>query len=116
MLQILNKTYLLLTRREKWQMAFFFVLVENYSPQLFPIYAGHPFITLAPFLGLAPIFGVPIYSFAIYWLALSLGEYFKKSRIDWQAVSFFLLVIIISLVLPIMASVPHSSRSFFDRL
>jgi apolipoprotein N-acyltransferase len=50
--------------------AFILTLLERYFPQQFPIYAGSPWLHLAPYLGLAPILGVIAYSFMSYWIGL----------------------------------------------
>jgi apolipoprotein N-acyltransferase len=46
--------------------------LERYFPQQFPSYAGSPWLHLAPYLGLAPVFGVVIFSFMTYWLSLEI--------------------------------------------
>lgn len=47
-------------------------LLERYFPQQFPSYAGSPWLHLAPYLGLAPIFGVVIFSFMTYWVSMEM--------------------------------------------
>ena len=56
-------------------------LLEYLVPQQFPAHLGHSWLTMAPYLGLAPIFGVPLYSFVSYYgvqaltLAISQRKY-----------------------------------------
>ncbi len=50
--------------------ALILTLLERYFPQQFPIYAGSPWLHLAPYLGLAPILGVVGFSFMTYWVAM----------------------------------------------
>lgn len=51
-------------------LAFLITMLERFFPQQFPSFAGSPWLHLAPYLGLAPIFGVVIFSFMTYWVAL----------------------------------------------
>lgn len=48
---------------------------EYITPQQFPAHLGHPWLQLAPYLGLAPVLGAPFFSFVSYlmcWQALLL--------------------------------------------
>ncbi|MCY4644408.1 MAG: apolipoprotein N-acyltransferase [Bacteriovoracales bacterium] len=57
-------------------------LLESFIPQQFPAHLGHSWITLAPFLGLAPIFGAPLFSFMSAYGGLALAHFFSTKRAD----------------------------------
>lgn len=67
---------------------------EYFSPQQFDVMLGQPFIILGKYLGLAPIFGLPIFSFVSYLLVFEVLN-FKK----YQQVSKFNLLIIFSFII-----------------
>lgn len=72
--------------------ALIITILERFVPQQFAIFAGSPWLHLAPFLGLAPYFGVAIFSFMTYWLSLSMVNQFHARRLrplPWIAVSLF---------------------------
>jgi apolipoprotein N-acyltransferase len=76
-------------------------LFEYFTPQQFPAHMGHSWLHLAPNLGLAPVFGAPLFSFINFWLALSLVSKIKFKR--WDVLSFivFTLILIINISLPL---------------
>ncbi|OUR98583.1 apolipoprotein N-acyltransferase [Halobacteriovorax marinus] len=76
-------------------------LVEYYTPQQFPAHMGHSWMSLAPHLGLAPIFGAPLYSFLNFWLALSLISRIKQAKTDYLCLSTFILVLILNFSFPL---------------
>jgi len=82
-------------------LAFFFTLLEYFIPQQFPANIGHPFLQIAPFLGLARIFGVPIYSFFSVWISFSIVSLLKKEGKDYFGIAFFILFMMTNLVLPV---------------
>ena len=51
------------------------VLLEYFVPQQFPAHLGHTWLPLSPYLGLAPIFGVPLYSFIGHYGAQLLARF-----------------------------------------
>ncbi|MDB9786782.1 hypothetical protein OAB57_01640, partial [Bacteriovoracaceae bacterium] len=76
-------------------------LLEIYIPQQFPAHVGHTFLNMAPFLGLAPIFGTPIFSFAVFWTCLTFiyppKNTFPKILFSAMITVFFLSNIIFKL-------------------
>lgn len=66
-------------------------LVEYFIPQQFPVYLGHPWIVLTDLLGFAHIFGIPVYSFMSYLVAIEIVRYYVVKRISYLNVISFLL-------------------------
>jgi apolipoprotein N-acyltransferase len=72
--------------------AFIMTILERYFPQQFPSFVGSPWLHLAPYLGLTPIFGVVGFSFMTYWVAIEAYTQLalKKLRIFvWIIFAFF---------------------------
>ena len=82
-------------------LTFSFTLLEYYIPQQFPTHLGHPWLQLAPYLGLAPIFGVPLFSFASYWLAFVFLGRLKIKKWDFLGIAFFITFITINFLFPL---------------
>lgn len=75
-------------------LALFLTLAEYFTPQQFPAHIGHSWLQLAPFLGLAPILGAPIFSFISFWLALELVALFYRRPVKiYFTVSLFIFLI-----------------------
>lgn len=75
--------------------ALIITILERFVPQQFAIFAGSPWLHLAPYLGLAPIFGVALFSFMTYWLSLEMVVQFKMRSLRpmvWVSMSLFVLV------------------------
>ena len=96
--------------------ALLLTLFEYFTPQQFPAHMGHSWMQLAPNLGLAPIFGAPIFSFINFWLALSLVSKVKFKR--WDVLSFivFSLFLIINISLPLSRTQRNETISHQVRL
>lgn len=74
--------------------------LENIVPQQFPGHAGHSWLGMAPYLGLAPFGGVPLFSFFSYWLAQCVCQPIKQKQ-DWWGVCFGLLFVVINGLSPL---------------
>lgn len=72
-------------------LSFIYVTVERWTPQQFPAHLGHFWGQLAPYLGLAPHFGAPLFSFMSMLLVFGLLGIFKKKVV---LLPLFLLPII----------------------
>lgn len=75
--------------------AFLLTVFERFTPQQFPIYAGSPWLHLAPYLGLTPFFGVMIFSFMTYWASMEIVTQLnlRTLRIQpWICLVVFVLV------------------------
>lgn len=75
--------------------AFLMTLLERYFPQQFPSFAGSPWLHLKPYLGLAPIFGVVVFSFFTYWVALEAVVQLRLRKFRpqvWIAFASFVLI------------------------
>ena len=84
--------------------AFLLTLLEYCIPQEFPAHIGHPWILLAPRLGLAPLFGAPLYSFVGFWVSLSIASFVRERRTDFLCGAIFLIFLLSNILLPLPAS------------
>ena len=80
---------------------FVIVLLERFTPQQFPSYVGSPWIKIAPFLGLAPLFGVIIFSFVTYWICFEVVIQLQQKKIRYSVWIFTLIFIILNVVFKI---------------
>ncbi len=70
-------------------------LFEIITPQQFSSYAGSTWLHVAPFLGLAPIGGIYLFSFVTYLVAYEMGRLFRRRRptqLVWSILSIFLIL------------------------
>lgn len=81
--------------------ALILTLLEIYTPQQFPAHMGHTWLALAPNLGLAPIFGVAIFSFANYWICFSALSFFRSRKIDIFGPIFFGIILTLCISFPL---------------
>jgi apolipoprotein N-acyltransferase len=81
--------------------AFIITAFEYYTPQQFPGHLGQPWLTIAPYIGLAPIVGTPVFSFLSFWLVLSLVDWIKNRRLDKLAFVVFSLFLVINISFPL---------------
>ncbi len=82
-------------------LALIFVLLDRFIPQQFPAHIGHTWLQLAPNLPLAPIFGVPAFSFMSYWFILSLTSFWRVQKWDYLGIFCFVTFLIINLTIPL---------------
>jgi len=82
-------------------LALVLTLLEFYTPQQFPAYIGHTWIVLAPYLGMAKIFGQPIFSFFSFWAALVMVTYFKEKKFDLLGISLFIIFLLVNILIPL---------------
>jgi apolipoprotein N-acyltransferase len=82
-------------------LAFLFTFLEYFVPQQFPGHLGHNWLQLKPFLGLAPIGGVPFYSFTSYILVFTSLHFIKTKEKEWLLAGFLGLFLIINLLFPL---------------
>ncbi|WP_372651822.1 apolipoprotein N-acyltransferase [Halobacteriovorax sp.] len=90
-------------------------LVERFTPQQFPAHVGHSWLSLAPYLGLAPIFGAPIFSFINFWLALTISHKLKYNRLQKLSLVTAFVFLLANIALPLKKtdefdSVSHNLR------
>lgn len=76
-------------------------LVEYFTPQQFPAHMGHSWLSLAPYLGLATIFGAPLFSFINFWMALAIVSKIKRSKFDYFCLSSFIIILVVNLSIPL---------------
>lgn len=91
-------------------------LVERYTPQQFPAHMGHSWLSFAPYIGLTPFFGAPVFSFINFWLALTLAHKAKHARLDKLAVITSLIFLGINIALPLKKTDDTGSTSHNLRL
>lgn len=94
-------------------LALMLTLCEAWIPQQFPGHLGHTWINLSPYLGLAPLFGVPVFSLASTWLALGLLTYYRQHRFDKPSLLFFSLFLIANITFPLKKESLQAPKSFF---
>ncbi len=90
-------------------------LVERFTPQQFPAHMGHSWLSFAPYLGLAPIFGAPIFSFINFWLALTISHKLKYNRLEKLSLITACIFLAANIALPLKKtdefdSVSHNLR------
>ncbi len=61
-------------------IAFILTLMEHFTPTQFPVRVGQSWMNLLATLGLAPIFGLPLYSFLTYQFSLSVAHYLRNKK------------------------------------
>lgn len=76
-------------------------LFEYYIPQQFPAHVGHPWLKLAPNLGLAPYLGAIGFSFFTYWFSFSIVTLLRKGQKDIYAWCCFILFLSLNLFYPL---------------
>ena len=75
-------------------LSIFLTLTEYYIPQQFPVFISHPLITVSEHLGLASVFGMPMFSFICYLIAMELYKqiaFKKSSALNWGICIVFIL-------------------------
>ena len=84
-------------------------LLEYFIPQQFPAHLGHSWLPCAPYLGLAPIFGVSVYSFLSYYGAQVLREMVVYKKVDFLFLGVLGLLVLGHLIWPLSPQVPTRS-------
>ena len=82
--------------------ALFLTMLESYVPQQFPGHLGHPWLSIAPFVGLAPIVGVPFFSFIGYWVVFTIIDGIKRKEWDKFAFVSFFIFLVLNIVTGVM--------------
>ena len=82
-------------------LALILCTLEYYTPQQFPAHLAHPWLSLSPYLGLAPVFGAPVFSFFSYWMALSIVQKLKTKKGDRLGFFCFALFVLFNFSLPL---------------
>ena len=104
-LKYLKNTYNILFLNEKKYLSVIISIIltvlEQVIPQQFPARIGNSWLSLAPYLGLGPIFGASIYSFFSIWISLTILQYVKYKEINLIAIIMSTLFIIFNVILPL---------------
>ncbi len=82
-------------------LSIFFTLLEYFTPTQFPAHLGHAWMQLAPGLGLAPVFGVPIFSFMSFWMLFAILDFLDKKRINRPIIILFPIFLVINQLIPL---------------
>ena len=96
--------------------AIILTLFEYFTPQQFPAHIGHSWLHLAPNLGLAPIFGAPLFSFLNFWMALALISKIKFKRWDHFSYIVFTIILLINIFTPLERTQRDEFKSHQIRL
>ena len=89
-------------------------LFEWYGPQFFPFYLGHAWLHVAPYVGLAPVGGVPLYSFFSFLLLLMGLSWYRMKRINRPIMAMIAVFVAINLAMPLEP--PEGERKIRMRL
>jgi apolipoprotein N-acyltransferase len=89
------------TSTRNLSLALALTLLELWTPQQFPAHLAHPFLHMAPYLGLAPILGSPIFSFMGYLAAFFLMTLVHDRKLEPFFPVVFIPFIIINIAMPL---------------
>lgn len=89
-------------------------LLERYVPQQFPSFVGNAYLHLAPHVGMAPHFGVAIFSFMTYWVALEAVTQLRLKKFRPQVWLAFSAFMILNVFFPLKN--PESSKTLNVRV
>lgn len=81
--------------------ALLLTLLETYTPQQFPAHLGHPWMQMAPYIGLAPFVGAIGFSYFSYLLAFSLVDIVRKKPLPLVPIAAGILFILINAFMPL---------------
>ncbi|MBL6991466.1 MAG: apolipoprotein N-acyltransferase [Bacteriovoracaceae bacterium] len=86
---------------QNFLLAVLLTLLEYYTPQQFPAHIGHPFFLFVPYLGLAPIFGAPLFSFICFWVSLTIATFLKIKKIEVWAIASTIFFLLFNILMPL---------------
>lgn len=95
-------------------LAFLMTVLERYFPQQFPSYVGSPWFHLAPYLSLAPIMGVAVFSFMTYWVSLEVVAQLRLKT--FRPLVWIVLVIFIVVNAAFPLKVPNFEKALNVRI
>ncbi len=75
-------------------LSLLWVLAEYYTPQQFPAHFGHPWLSFAPYLKGAQLFGTPFYSFLSVFIGMNIYTSIKERKVALANLAISLLLII----------------------
>lgn len=81
--------------------ALLITILERYIPQQFPIFAGSPWLHLAPYLGTVPFVGVATLSFMTYWISQEAVTQFELKKFRPQVFIVFILFMAVNAIFPV---------------
>ncbi len=81
--------------------AFILVTLESFVPQQFPAHLGHTWLQLAPYLGLSPLFGVPLFSLVSYWLIFGFVSLWRIKKYDYFSLIVFVGCLLLNFLNPL---------------
>lgn len=84
--------------------ALLITLMERYFPQQFPIFAGSPWLHLAPYLGTVPWIGMVALSFMTYWLSQEVITQVELRKFRPQVFVVFVAFLILNAAFPLKHS------------
>ena len=77
------------------------ILIGDSIPTLFPIKVGSSWIRFAPYLGLAPYFGIHFYSFLTHFISLEVLKYFHTKKCSLPSLLVLFLIFCFHLIFPL---------------
>jgi apolipoprotein N-acyltransferase len=99
--------------------AFLLCLCEYFIPQQFPTHLGHPWLQLAPYLGMAPHFGTPLFSLLSIWLAFTFIKIDKLKDLKSTAlfpIFTFIIFLILNITLPLKRPIQDADQTINIRM
>ena len=96
-------------------IAFILTSIEYFTPQQFPIFIGQPWLALGNYLGLAPMGGIPLYSFFSFLVILIAIDFIRTKTVQKLNLAFVIGFIILN-PLSVQNEVSQSSQKLNIRL
>lgn len=93
-------------QKRNWEFPLILALIatvlEFYWPQQFVTYLGQNFLLFAPYLKLAPIFGIHIFSLISYWIVFHINSaQVKSTRMNILLGSLFVVFMVLNIFSPL---------------
>ena len=90
--------------------------IEYHCPQQFPHHLGYHWLQVAPWLGLAPIGGVPLFSFISFWVASGMVHWYKTRKIDRWCLGVTTIFLAFNVLFPLNNPLKKPSKILHARL
>ena len=97
----LGKRWVLSPSQKMVLTALGLTIFEWYGPQFFPYYVGHAWLHMAPYVGLAPVGGVPLYSFFSFLLLLTGLSWYQTKRLNRPLSAIVIVFVVINVAMPL---------------
>jgi apolipoprotein N-acyltransferase len=75
--------------------------IGEFTPFVFPVKIGSSWISIAPYITFAPIFGLAFYSFLTHWISLEVIKYLRTKIVPVESLVLMFTILIIHFLNPI---------------